>query len=305
MRAWRQAATAPETSRMAELQQVLDRLGNRYGGLSPQLKRAAKYVLDHPAEVGVHSMRRLAGAAAVPPSTMTRLVRALEFGSYESFRQPFQDALRGPAGGYRDRARGLQETAEDERGVGLLADMLEANLAGLEGLSATIGPAELHAAAQRMVAAKRVFVLGLRGCFALAHYLYYVGRMALPRLVLLRGQAGPLIDELADIGAGDVLLAIAVDPYTRETVRATRFAAQRGAAVIAVTDSRASPLVRGAAHALIAPTASPQFFPSSVAIMALLEALIASVVVHGGEGVIDNIARADRLLADFGAYWQD
>jgi len=122
-----------------------------------------------------------------------------------------------------------------------------------------------------------------------------VGRMALPKLRLLGAQAGQLIDEMADIGPGDAILAIAFSPYTGETVRASCFARDRGASVIALTDSRAAPIVPGAAHVLLAPTASPQFFPSAVGAVALLEVLIACVVADGGRQVIDNIAGAGRL----------
>jgi DNA-binding MurR/RpiR family transcriptional regulator len=44
------------------------------------------------------------------------------------------------------------------------------------------------------------------------------------------------------IGPADVLLAISVKPYTRQTVQAARYAKKRGARVIAVTDSEVSPL---------------------------------------------------------------
>lgn len=288
-----------------ELAGVVDRLADRYAGLSPQLRVAAKYVLDHPAEVGLRSMRRVAGEAAVPPSTMTRLARALDYSDYETFRQPFQDALRGQAGRYQKRAKDLQSRANGGRGDDLVDEMLNSNLAGIKGLADTIDSARLQAAARRLTGARRVYVLGLRGCFSLAHYFYYVARLAMPGLVLLRGQAGPPIDELAEAGQDDVLLTIAFEPYTRETVRAAHFANRQGVQVIALTDSRASPLVPGAAEVLIAATRSPQFFPSALTTVALIEALIAVVVAQGGSDVLQRIARNERILREEGAYWRD
>lgn len=290
---------------MTELQQVLDRLSDDYGALSPQLKRAAKYILDNPTEVGIRSMRQLASEAVVPPSTMTRLSRALAFDSFEAFRQPFREALRSKAGSYQARARDLQQIAGADSGGSLFSDLTAANLAALDELRNNLDTAVLDAVAEQLIEAERVFVLGLRGCYSLAHYLYYVGRMALPRLQLLGAQAGQLIDEMSDIGPSDSMFAIAFSPYTGETVKAARFASDRGATVIVLTDSRAAPIVPGAAHVLLAPTASPQFFPSAVSAVALLEALIACVVAHGGRQVIDNIAGNGRVLEAFGVYWDD
>ena len=83
------------------MQQVMDRLTEAYPALSPQLKRAAKYVLDRPAEVAVNSMRRVAAAAQVAPSSMLRLAKTLGYPSYEAFRRPFQDSVRGSGGDFR------------------------------------------------------------------------------------------------------------------------------------------------------------------------------------------------------------
>lgn len=290
---------------MAELQQVLDCLSDGYVALSPQLKRAAKYILDNPAEVGIRSMRQLASEADVPPSTMTRLSRALAFDSFEAFRQPFREAIRNQAGSYQARARDLQQIAGAECDGRLLTELTTANLTALDRLRASLDPALLDAVATRLIESDRVFVLGLRGCYSLAHYFAYVSRMALPKLNLLGAHAGQPIDEVSGIGPQDTLIAIAFAPYTGETVRTARFARKRGAAVVALTDSRAAPIVPGAAHVLIVPTASPQFFPSAVGAVALLEALIASVVARGGPGVIDSIADTGRLLAAFGVYWDD
>ena len=60
-----------------------DRLTRAYPKLSPQLKKAAAYILEHPSEVATLPMRQLAKKVGVPPSTMNRLARALGFTTYD------------------------------------------------------------------------------------------------------------------------------------------------------------------------------------------------------------------------------
>ena len=60
-------------------------------------------------------------------------------------------------------------------------------------------------------------------------------------------------------------------------------AKQVGAKVIGVTGSSASTLCREADLGLVSPTHAPQFFPSTSAVIALLESLCALLVVRGGE----------------------
>ena len=54
-----------------------DQLSRKLGDLSPQLKRAAQFMLDNPDEVATQSLRHLARQADLPPPTFSRLARAV------------------------------------------------------------------------------------------------------------------------------------------------------------------------------------------------------------------------------------
>jgi len=47
---------------------VLERLASELHGLTPQLRKAAAYVLDNPNEIGVSSIREIADAAYLGPA---------------------------------------------------------------------------------------------------------------------------------------------------------------------------------------------------------------------------------------------
>ena len=50
-----------------------DRIAQAFASLPPQLQAAASFVLEHPDDVALLSMREQARRAGVPPVTMTRL----------------------------------------------------------------------------------------------------------------------------------------------------------------------------------------------------------------------------------------
>ena len=71
-----------------------DLLTQAYPDLSPQLKKCAAYLLEHPSEVATLSMRQIAARTRVPPSTiMTRLARTLDFGIYNDSRAAARSVL--------------------------------------------------------------------------------------------------------------------------------------------------------------------------------------------------------------------
>ena len=60
-----------------------------YADLSPQMKVAASYILENPADVAFKSVRQLAKAADVHPSTVVRLAQVVGFSTFEPFRAVF------------------------------------------------------------------------------------------------------------------------------------------------------------------------------------------------------------------------
>jgi len=281
---------------------VIEQLTAAFPDLSPQLKQAARYVLDAPAEVAINSMRRVAVNADVAPSTMLRLAKALGYDSYEAFRQPFRESMRDRGGdSFGDRAEWLQSLAATGGGA-LMGGMAEATLGNVEQAFKTTPPKTFAKAAKIIRDADRAWVLGVGGAYGVAHYFTYVGGMALQNLRLPRVHASALVDNLIDVGKRDAVMAISFAPYTRETVGAVAYARERGVKVVAVTDSLASPLAQGAHAVLLAAAASPQYFPSYTAATAVVETLLAFIASAGDRALVKKLADIESFRQRMGVY---
>jgi DNA-binding MurR/RpiR family transcriptional regulator len=282
---------------------ILNRLTDAYAGLSPQLRRAADYVLNNPNNIGVNSMRQVASAADIKPNTLVRLARAVGFESYNTFREPFRDLLRKGTESFPDRARWLQSIAQGGSHGQLYGQMAASGLGNVEQLFSSSSADEVKAVADLIAGARTAYVLGVGIGFSLAHNFCYIARMGLDNLVQVPHQGNLPIDDIARIGRGDVLLAMTFGPYRREVVDAVRLAKRRKAKVVAITDSRSSPIAIGADRVFVTPTGTPQFFPSSAAAMVLLETLLAFMVADAGRKVVANIDEFHRIRFETGVYW--
>ncbi len=263
---------------------VLQALTEAHGDLSPQLRLAARFIIDQPREVGVNSMRQLATKADVHPNTLVRLAQAVGFEGYDELRERFRDfVVTGSLGGFGERARFLQRLEAEGGSSALVAGMASATMGNLEELWQRQGPEALDAAADRILAARQVMVMGLGAAESLASQFSYVARMAFGHIHAIPTRATLETDDIQWLGKGDVLVAMTFQPYRTETLAAVSEAKQKGAEVIGITDSPASPLARMATQTLVAPTHTPQFFVSNVAISALLETLLAIMVARAGD----------------------
>jgi len=291
-----------------EPRQVLRNLAGAYGALTPELQKAATYVLENPNDVGVSSIREIAEAAGVKPNSFVRMARSVGFEGYEEFRAPFREEIRRGGSSFPDRARWLQSLARGGALGGLYAQMAESAIANIEESFAASDSAAMKRAADAIVAARRTFVLGVGVNHTLASNFAYLAGMALESVRAIPQAGGTAIDDLARVEPGDVLLAMTFKPYRTEVLDAVAVAAAQGLTVVGLSDSPASPLILQAQHGFVVQSETPQFFPSTVATLALLETLVAFVIADAKPDVVDAIAAFHERRYRLGIYreeWKD
>ncbi len=284
---------------------ILDRLSEAWEDLTPEAQKAARYVLENPADVGVSTVREIAEAAQVKPNTVVRMARQVGFEGYEDFREPFREAIRRGAASFPDRARWLQDIARQGELGGLYADMVGAAIRNLEETFAGISADQLRAAAEAIWTSHQVFTLGVGVNNANARNFSYLASTGMVRFHSIPRAGNSATDDLAFAGKGDVLIAITCKPYRREVVEALTVARDQGMTIVGISDSPASPIIRGADHGFVVAADTPQFFPSSVSTITLLETLLSFVVAVSADEIVERVARFHARRHELGIYTDD
>jgi DNA-binding MurR/RpiR family transcriptional regulator len=284
------------------MKQLLVELTAGFDELPPQLKEAARWVIDHPADVALLSMREQARRAGIPPATLTRLAQRFRLKGYDEIRELSAEAVRQRPESYRGRAEELLQRRNSEGDAALIQDIFASLTRHLQELSTPSAIDRFRAAAEIIAQSKRVFCLGLRSTFSVAYGFHYARALFGAASVLVDGPGGIATDTLRTIGPADVLLAISVRPYTRQTLQAARYADKRGAQVIAVTDSEVSPLAALAKETLIVATETPSFFHTMAPAFAAIECLTALVAARRGAQAIKSLAASEAQLEAFDTY---
>ncbi len=272
--------------------------------LPGQLQRAARYVLEHPRDVALLSMREQARQADVQPATMTRLAKHLGFSGYEDVRQLHADAMRGEETGFAGKVDVQVESQKLRGDHSLAADIIGVVRSQVSGLARSEALDRLVDAARLIASARRIYCLGLRSSHSTAWHLHYILSLAGRQSIMLDAVGGIGIDPLGSATADDVLVAVSVLPYTRQTVEITDYAQTSGVRVVAITDSPVAPLAQRAACTLIVPTESPSFLHSMSSAFLVAEILGALVAGNGGEAAHEALARVDRQSAALNIHYQ-
>jgi len=277
-------------------------LVDSYPKLTPQLQRAARFMVEHPEEVGLNSMRRVARDAGVKPATITRLTKTLGFHEYDALREPFRQRLKSRSPNFASKLQDVQKLGESNEGS-LFADLRAQEISNIEHSLSDENYTIMDAAAQTLHDSRRVYVLGLRGAHAPAFLFHYAYQLFQDNSQLLDTRAGIFADQLRGIGPEDSLLVVSFPPYTQLTIDAVEYAAEAGARIVAVTDSIVSPAASAAVHTIVTKNESPSFYHSFTGALAVVQALITMLVTKAGADAVKIVEEAEKQLSRISAYW--
>jgi len=286
-----------------------NRIVRHFNDLSPQLRRAAQYVSKHPEDVAMRSLRQIASKSGLTPPTYSRLARAIGFDDYEGLRDICRNELRQTRLSMADRAALLQETSKNnpKTGRGSFATIhAQSAVSGIQRLLDEMDVGQLAKAADQLVAAKNVYLIGSLCGRTMVEYLAYMAQMVSPNWRVVGQGASSASGILTGAGENDVLIAIAAAPYASETVRAVQLVADSaaGANIIVITDDLLSPLLKHASYSFLIPAESSLFFPSHVALVTFLEILTGMIVRRLGEEGQNRINAVEQSSHAIGDYWQ-
>lgn len=284
---------------------ILERLANELTELTPEARKAATYVLENPRDVGVSTVREIAQAANVKPNTVVRMARQVGFEGYEDFREPFRDAIRSGAADFPDRARWLQDISKSGDLGGLYADMVRDVMTNIEETFASISTDDLKTAAEAIWSARRVFTLGVGVNNSVARNFTYLASTGMTEFHAIPRPGSTPVDDLAWADGNDILIAVTCKPYRSEVVEAVAIAKEQGMTIVALSDSPASPIIRMADHGFVVSVETPQFFPSSVSIITLLETLLSFVIAVASDEIPERVETFHKRRHQLGLYYSE
>jgi len=205
----------------------------KHGSLSPVHKRILDFYLSHPDEAIFLTTTGLARELEVSPASVVRVCRALGFGGFRDFQSAFRRYARMTS----SRASRVNLAARRGRSLAQLIDDVMGN--DIENLRATqraLDPNLLLRVVERLWAARRIYVLGVRSSHSLAVFFHFALRLLGRDSHLLIPGIGDLPEQLVDVTRRDVAVGISFPRYASAIVDLFDACVSRGAVGIAITD---------------------------------------------------------------------
>ncbi|HEV7865874.1 MAG TPA: MurR/RpiR family transcriptional regulator [Acidimicrobiia bacterium] len=282
--------------------------------LTPAERRVAAVVADEPEAVAFGTVADVARRAGTSGATVVRLAAKLGFDGFVELQASVQEEMARRLRPASERIR--RPAADDVLGAALAVEMgnVAATLEGADRaafdeavglLSGSDAPprAGSRSAAEgsRLRGAHRVLVLSGDAASGVAALFADELSMLRPGVGLIDGSEVRVARLLADVGPSDVVVVVDLARYDRAVLHAAGRAADRGAALVALTDSALSPLASAAAVSFTASVTGAGPFDSHVGLLALANALLAGVAARLRHSATDRLDQVESAWRTAGA----
>ncbi|MBI2253203.1 MAG: MurR/RpiR family transcriptional regulator [Proteobacteria bacterium] len=261
--------------------------------LTPGEKRAARALLAAYPIAALGTIAELTARADASAPTILRLTAKLGFDGYSHFqravREEVQEKMQSPLS-LMDSAPRVP-TAKSGFFGAFIADIT----AALQRTQRLLDNAVLEDAIATLAdPGKRIYALGGRSSHVLAKHLVFHLHQLRPGVQETAASSVPVYHQVADMNRSSVIVAFDFRRYERQTIDFCQQAARQGARIILVTDPWLSPVAEIAQWVLPVEVDVPSPFDSSLAAMAVVEAMLAGTLARLGSAARARMERLEK-----------
>lgn len=281
------------------IQNVLHTIQANASTFSKGQKRIAQYILENYDKAAFMTANRLGEATRVSESTVVRFAAQLGYDGYPEMQKALQELVRGRL----TSIQRIQVSRDQMSGQDVLGSVMQRDMDSIHNAIDRVDRGTFDQVVEKLMKAEHIYLLGVRSSAYLAGYLHFYFHLIFKNVTLVQNSAtGEIFEQLVRIGPNDVLVGLSFPRYSKMAVNAVEFARSRGAEVIAITDSKMSPLYKAAQTSLLVRSEMISFVDSMAAPLSLLNALIVAVGQQKNEEVSTTFAEMERVWSAYSTF---
>ncbi len=278
---------------------LLKEIEERMPTFSKGQKLISVYILDNYDKAAYMTAAKLGAIVKVSESTVVRFAIELGFEGYPEFQHSLQEIV-------RTKLTSFQRIEVTNSLIGDGDVLTKVLLADSDKIKHTLDEIDRDAfdrAVDSIVGAKTISVLGARSSSSLAGFLSHSLGMIFDNVKFVQTTSGSeMFEQILNIGEGDVMIAISFPRYSKKIINAVDYAKHRGANIIAITDSAASPIAPQSNQLLLARSDMASFVDSLVAPLSIINAIVVAVSRKKQDELTARLRRLEEIWDEYEVY---
>lgn len=278
---------------------LITKIQSELPSFSKGQKQIARFILEHYDKAAFMTASRLGVTVGVSESTVVRFATELGYDGYPHLQRALQEMIRNKL----TSVQRMEVAGDRMGGRDVLQTVLHADTDMIRVTLDEIDRDAFQGAVDALMGAKRIYILGVRSSSALASFLGFYFNLLFENVTLVHtNSVSEIFEQVLRIGPGDVLFGISFPRYSKRTLSAMKYSKDQGAQVIALTDSRLSPLTRYADNVLIAKSDMASFVDSLVAPLSVINALIVAVGMSRQQEIEGTFEKLESIWDEYQVY---
>lgn len=265
-------------------------------------RRIASYIEEHYDTAAFMTAAKLGEVVGVSESTVVRFAAQIGYDGYPYLQKAMQEMI-------RDKLNSIQRIEVTTGRIGdgdVVETVLNQDIDKIKRTIEELSREDFKKAVNAIINAENIYVFGVKSASYIASFFaYYLDLIFGNVHVLDSTSKTTTYEKLFRISDKDVMIGISFPRYSTMAVDAMNFAHERGAEVIAITDSMISPLVANADEILLARSDIASVVDTLVAPLSLINALLVDIVIERKEDIIHTFSKLEQVWKEQNVYTLD
>ena len=277
---------------------LISHIQSQYTIFSKGQKLIAQYILKNYDKVAFMTACKLGEAVGVSESTVVRFANALGYSGYPKLQDALQEVIKNKLTTVQ-RVDMVKEFNDDSA---ILKKIVKSDMDNIKDTLEEIDEKAFEEAANRILKAKRIYIVGMRSSFTIAQYLgFYLG-IILDSVHVIRTDMGDAFEQVVKINEDDVLIAISFPRYSKKSYQIVSYAKEKGAHIVSLTDSPFAPVASFTDNLLLVKSNMVSFVDSLVPALSIANALIVSVGMKEKEDIKQHFDDLEAIWEKYSVY---
>lgn len=278
---------------------LLVRIDMSRDSFSKGQRRIANFIEEHYDEAAFMTAAKLGEIVGVSESTVVRFATEIGYSGYPNLQKAMQEMI-------RDKLTSIQRIEVTTGRIGdkdVLDSVLNQDIEKIKRTIEEISREDFERTVDAIINAEHIYIFGVKSASYIASFFGYYLDLMFGNVIMLNTTSKTTnYEKLFRITEKDVMIGISFPRYSTMAVDAMNFAQERGAHVVAITDSMVSPLVSTADSILIARSDIASIVDSLVAPLSLINALIVAMVIKRKDEVKETFSKLEQVWYDHSIY---
>ena len=278
---------------------LMSKIQNNLSTFSKGQRLIAKYIIEHYDKAAFLTASKLGATVGVSESTVVRFATELGYGGYPQLQKALQEMIRNKL----TAVQRMEVTSDRMGDQDILRSVLSSDIDKIRMTLDEIDRSSFEAAVEAILHARNIYILGVRSSASLSGFLGFYFNLMFDNVKLIHtNSVSEIFEQILRVGDGDVVLGVSFPRYSKRTLKELEYSKKSGATVIALTDSRLSPLSQTADYTLLAKSDMASFVDSLVAPLSVVNALIVAIGMRKQKEISETFTHPESIWDEYEVY---